>query len=69
MGELAQVGNRAGAGLALEPTLPCCEVNMYVHQLPIVLFISYHKGTLKTKADILSGVNFISVALKHKQKQ
>lgn len=28
--ELAQVGNRAGADLALEPTLPRCEVNIYV---------------------------------------
>lgn len=30
--------------------------------------ISYNKGALKTKAVILLGVNFISVALKHKQK-
>lgn len=46
----------------------CGRVNMFVCWLFIVIFISSNKGTLKTKADILSGVNFISVALKHKQK-
>lgn len=48
----------------------CCAVNILVcvHSVPTLLCISYHKGTLKTKADMLSGVNFISVALKHKQK-
>lgn len=47
MRELAQVGNRAGADLALEPTPPRCEVNIYVRWFSIVLFFSYHKGTLK----------------------
>ena len=35
----------------------------------MIIFLTYSKGTLKTEADILSGVNFVSVAFKHKQKQ
>lgn len=65
---LAGAGNRAGTDGALEPTVTCSGINKHGCWLSIVIFIRYNEGALKTKADISSGVNFISVALKHKQK-